>query len=167
MHTLGSTEKGKGLSWGLCLWEGQSGKVRNDQVRIRGGLEASPEGRGELCALLAVIGPQAQRPRVVMLASALPPRGRVYLHTHNHAALSGGPPAREGALDAAGRTPGSSALGRRCPGPCATRGLAREDEARRQVKATECWWAQAVSDGVSGGPGNGSSVTLLINPLVA
>ena len=43
--TLGSTEKGKGLSWGLCLWEGQSGKVRNDQVRIRGGLEASPEGR--------------------------------------------------------------------------------------------------------------------------
>ena len=76
--------------------------------------------------LLAVIGPQAQRPRVVMLASALPPRGRVYLHTHNHAALSGGPPAREGALDAAGRTPGSSALGRRCPGPCATRGLAQE-----------------------------------------
>ena len=39
--------------------------------------------------------------------------------------------------------------------------------ARRQVKATECWWAQAASDGVSGGPGNGTSVTLLINPLVA
>ena len=42
---LGSTEKGKGLCQGLCLWEGRSRKVRNDQVRIRGGLEASPEGR--------------------------------------------------------------------------------------------------------------------------
>lgn len=29
-----STEKGKGLRWGLCLWEGRSRKVRNEQVRI-------------------------------------------------------------------------------------------------------------------------------------
>ena len=76
--------------------------------------------------LLAVIRPQAQRPRAVMLAPAPPPRGRVCLHTHNHAALFGGLPAREGAPDAAGRTPGSSALGRRCPVPCATRGLVQE-----------------------------------------
>ena len=43
--TLGSPETGKGLRWDLCPWEGRSGKVRNNQVRIKYSLEASPEGR--------------------------------------------------------------------------------------------------------------------------
>lgn len=75
---------------------------------------------------LAVIIPQAQRPRAVTLALALPPRGRICLHTYSHSDLFGGRPAREVALDAAGRTPGSSALGRQCLGPCALRGLVQE-----------------------------------------
>ena len=75
---------------------------------------------------LAVISPQTQRPRAVAFTPALPPRGRVCLHTYNHSALFGGRTAREVALDAAGRAPGSSALGRQCPAPCASRGLLQD-----------------------------------------
>ena len=63
---------------------------------------------------------------VVMCESALPPRGRVCLHTHNLSALFEVRPATEAAPDAAGRTPGSSALARWCPALCATRGLVPE-----------------------------------------
>lgn len=45
---------------------------------------------------------------VVMCEPALPPRGRVCLHTHNLSALSGVRPAREVAPDTAARTPVSS-----------------------------------------------------------
>ena len=41
----GEHREGEGTALGPVPLGGTSGKLRNDQVRIRGGLEASPEGR--------------------------------------------------------------------------------------------------------------------------